>query len=267
MGAKIAVSSAIPSSRPPRKWRIAAGAPSRRLRCRWHELPGQSERGLAMNVASSPWRAAISFTALLSRNASSAARSAGAARTVDLELARTRLGRARLHREPVLPQRRAHRAGEVLVPRGRDHAVDARALLDRLQLRRALRQHRLRRLAQRVELELDPDDRLDAHGRGALDHGAQDGARRQRDGAAVAIDEVAQQQRRAVVPRDDAGRLEVGHREHVRIAVAREPAVVPRRRLDGLDLVDRQRPDDVATARCRARPHDPAPRSARACRA
>ena len=82
MGAKIAVSSAIPSSSPPRKWRIAAAVPSRRLRCRWHELPGQSERGLAMNVASSPWRAAISFTALLSRNASSAARSAGAARTL-----------------------------------------------------------------------------------------------------------------------------------------------------------------------------------------
>ena len=82
MGAKIADSSAIPSSRPPRKWRIAAGAPSRRLMCRWHELPGQSERGLAMNVASSPCRAATSLTALLSRNASSAARSAGAARTV-----------------------------------------------------------------------------------------------------------------------------------------------------------------------------------------
>jgi hypothetical protein len=62
------------------KERIVAAVSSRRLRCRWHELPGQSERGLAMNVASSPWRAAISLTALLSRNASSAACSAGAAR-------------------------------------------------------------------------------------------------------------------------------------------------------------------------------------------
>ena len=79
MGAKIAVSSAIPSSSPPMKWRMVDGS-SPTLRWRWHELPGQSERGLAMNVASSSWRAATSLTALLSRNASSAARSAGAAR-------------------------------------------------------------------------------------------------------------------------------------------------------------------------------------------
>src|SRR5918996_1514449 len=147
---------------------------------------------------------------------------------------------------PVAAQRLAHRAREGLVARGRDDAVHARPLVDRHELRRALAEHRLRRLAQQVELELDPGDRLDAHGPGALDDRAQHGPRRQRDGAPVVIDEVAQQERGAVVPRDDAGGLEVGDGTHVGVARPREVAGVLGRRLDGLVLVDRQRPDDVA---------------------
>ena len=73
---------------------------------------------------------------------------------VDLVLPRARLWVARLDGEPVLEQRLAHGARERLVARGRHHAVHARALVDRDELRRALAEHRLRRLAQQIELDL-----------------------------------------------------------------------------------------------------------------
>ena len=138
MGAKIAVSSAIPSSSPPMRWRIAAGVASRRLRCRWHELPGQSERGLAMSRQQPVARRDLLHCALEQERLVGGPQR-GRRAHVDLELARARLRCARLHGEPVLMQRRAHRAGEVLVTRGRDDAVDARPLFDRFELRRPLR--------------------------------------------------------------------------------------------------------------------------------
>ena len=134
-----------------------------------------------MNVASSPWRAAISFTALLSRNASSAARSAGAARTLISNWPGPASG---AHASTASPYSCSVARTAPAKSSCRDAATTPYTLgrsSTAFELRRPLCEHRLRRLAQRVELELDPDDRLDAQRPGALDDRAQDGARRQRD--------------------------------------------------------------------------------------
>ena len=83
------------------KWRMVDGVPSRRLRWRWHELPGQSERGLAMNVASSPWRGGDLLDRALEQERLVGRLQRGRRAQVDLELPRARLGVARLDGEPV----------------------------------------------------------------------------------------------------------------------------------------------------------------------
>ena len=93
-----------------------------------------------MNVASSPCRAAISLTALLSRNASSAARSAGAARRLISNCPGPASG---LHASTASPYSRSVSRTALVngsLRERRDDAVHARALVDRHELCRALGQ-------------------------------------------------------------------------------------------------------------------------------
>jgi hypothetical protein len=117
---------------------------------------------------------------------------------------------------------------------GLEDVVVLGVVADRLEIRIPLLLGDLVRVLEEDELELGGDQHAVAGGGGALHLTLQDAARRLLDRMAVVIDQVAEDERRLLEPRDAPERADVAHRVEVLVAglPARQPVAGQRVHVD-----------------------------------
>ena len=213
-------------------------AASHRLVWRWHDDPTSSIDHFAMNVAARPSWAAISFTPFLKTRWRSAVSSALGVRDVDLVLAAAGLALGRLDRDTGPDHLVADATQDVLLARRLEELVVLDAVGVGDEPAPALVGSLLEGVQEQEELELGGAPHGEPALVGPLDLSLQDASGRHLDRAAGGIEQVADDEGRAVQPRQDAGRREVGGGDQVAVAgvPVREPVPGQRVHVD----VDRE---------------------------